>query len=95
MNTAADFPHLLDFDAHETPLGITFEDFTAEVAFITTSALMAGQPQRGLVVLFDIHQHIEGNIPYAARAKLLLANMKSPDTRPVIVSLAHCIAWQC
>ena len=57
VNTATHFPNLLDMEARQTPLGLLeFKDFTTDVAVIKKSALEAGHPEKGLVVLFDIHK---------------------------------------
>ena len=52
VNTAKDFPNLLDLERHDTPLGpLNLKNFTTDVAIVKKSALEAGHPERGLVVL--------------------------------------------
>ncbi len=36
------------------------------------------------------HRNIDDNMLEAARKRLLVANMKSWESRPVVVSLTHC-----
>ncbi len=41
------------------------------------------------------YRQIEGDALEVARKRLLVANMKSRASRPVVVSLALCKAYQC
>lgn len=49
----------------------------------------ANQPDKGLLVLFDINRYIGENDHAAALMRLLVANFKSPDTRPIVVRHVH------
>ncbi|CAL5225910.1 g8701 [Coccomyxa viridis] len=85
VNTARDYPQLLNFfPPHPSP----FESYgTTDVAVVLRSAVRAKQPEKGLLVLFDIN--VNGDMDEDAHGKALIrltvANFKSPDTRPIVV----------
>ena len=49
----------------------------------------AGRPEKGLVLLFDIRQHLTPEDVYSSRTRLLLANLHSPEEKPVVVGLIN------
>ncbi|CAL5225921.1 g8713 [Coccomyxa viridis] len=59
VDAAGSYPNLLDAETKEL-LGTDFVDSTTDVAVIKGSAIRAGRPEKGLVLLFDIRQHLQG-----------------------------------
>ncbi|CAL5225911.1 g8702 [Coccomyxa viridis] len=83
VNTARDYPELLNFFRPEPSL----YDFygTTDVAVVQRSAVRARQPEKGLLVLFDISRDISEVDHAKAMMRVLVANLKSPETRPIVV----------
>ena len=77
INTATCFPNLLDMEARQTPLGLLeFKDFTTDVAVIKKSVLEAGHPEKGLVVLFDIHKYVHSFIHQSQTGRQAVHQMR-------------------
>ena len=84
MDAANLNPYLLSYDGLET-LGRTFRG-TTDVVVADRVAVRTRCPQMGLRVLFKLKKAITDSDVVPARARVLLANLHSPDNRPVMVS---------
>ena len=84
MNAARDYPELLS--CHTLGYNITA---TTDILAINRSAVRDGLPQSGIRLLMDIKQAIATPDVNQAQARLLLGNLHSPDSRPVLVGYIH------
>jgi len=80
-------PHLLSYDGLET-LGRNFRG-TTDVLVADSSAVRALQPELRMRLLFELKKGVVNSDVIRAQASLVLANLLSPDTRPMMVSLEH------
>ena len=85
VDAANRHPQLLSYDGLET-LGRNFRG-TTDVLVANRSAIRARQPGLGMRLLFKLKKVIKDSDVIHAQASLLLANLHSPDTRPMLVSL--------
>ena len=87
VDTAKDHPHLLQYFGLCT-LGFDF-DGTIDVVVTHRQAIALGKPERGLRLLFDLREIVTESDIIRAQAKVLLANLLSPEQRPALVSSKH------
>lgn len=87
VDAANRHPQLLSYDGLET-LGRNFRG-TTDVLVANRSAVRALQPERGMRLLFELKKEVTKSDVIKAQARLLLANLHSPDSRPMMVSLEH------
>ena len=81
---AARHPELLMYDGLET-LGRKFKG-TTDVVLANRSAIRTLQPERGLRLLFKLKKAVEKADVIQVQASMLLANVHSPELRPMMVS---------
>lgn len=87
MDAANRHPQLLSYDGRET-LGRNFKG-TTDVLVADRAAIRARQPGLGMRLLFELKKKLADSDVIQAQASLLLANLHSPETRPMMVSLEH------
>ncbi len=81
VNAAQDYPEFL---SHQT-LGYNITA-TTDILAAERSAINAGMPQKAMRLLMDIRKTIARSDVDQAQARLLLSNLHSPKSRPVVVS---------
>ena len=79
-----DQPPLLRYGGAVT-LGRDY-DGTTDAAVANCSAIRAGQPERGLQLLFDVRSLVTAADVTKAQARVLLGNLLSPEERTTLVS---------
>lgn len=82
---AAKDQDLLSFAGSET-LGFNFKG-TTDVLVAIREAIKDLLPNRGMLLLIELKKQLTSTAVLQAQARLLLANLHSPETRPVMVSL--------
>ena len=82
---AARDPQLLSYDGLET-LGRKFKG-TTDVLLASRSAIRTLQPELGMQLLFQLKKAFVRADVFKAQASMLLANLHSPESRPMLVSL--------
>ena len=87
VDAANHYPKLLSYDGMET-LGRNFRG-TTNVVVADRVAIRARLPGRGMRLLFELKKKLEDRDIIQAQASLLLANLHSPELRPVMVSAKH------
>ncbi len=96
VNAAKDYPELLSCYA----LGYNISA-TTDVLAADATALRAGKPQTGMRLLMDIKEAVAASDIRQGQARVLLGNLHSPESRPVLVrwapnsSLAICALQTC
>jgi len=83
---AARHPQLLSYDARET-LGRIFKGTTA-VLLASRAAIRLDEPEREMQLLFELKKAVSKANMIQAQATMLLANLHSPESRPLLVCLA-------
>ena len=82
---AAKYPQLLSYDGLET-LGRSFKG-TTDVLLASRAAIRLSQPERKMLLLFELQKTISKYDMIQAQAIMLLANLHSPESRPLLVCL--------
>lgn len=105
---AAKHPQLLTYYSGSETLGRKFKG-TTDVVLADRMAIRTFQPERGLRLLFELKKAVEKADVIQAQASMLLANVHSPELRPMMVSpdpslsqvrvlrltcLQSCIVWE-
>ena len=60
---------------------------TTDVAICSRDSVAGESPQLGLSLLLELKKKRSSEATVQARATLLMANLHSPDSRPILVSL--------
>ena len=81
VDAAQDYPELLSGPM----LGYNITSATTDVLASERSAVSAGSPQTSMRLLMDIRRTITRSDVDKAQARLLLGNLRSPESRPVMV----------
>ncbi len=84
VDAAKEYPDLLSYYGRET-LGANFTG-APDLLAASRSAIKAHQPEKGMHLLIDVWKTVGRSEMARAQAKLLLANVHSPDTKPAMVS---------
>ena len=87
VDAAQDHPQLLSHEGGKR-LGFTFKGTTDLMATTKRSAGGANWPRKGMRLLMDIKPHITRCDIHQAQARLVLGNIHSPESRPVMVRFA-------
>ena len=86
VDAAQDYPELLSGPM----LGYNITAATTDVLAADRSAVSAGSPQKAMRLLVDIRRTIARSDVDQAQARLLLGNLRSPESRPVLVRSPLC-----
>ncbi len=86
VDAAQEYPELLSGPM----LVYNITGATTDVLAAERSAVSAGSPQKAMRLLMDVRRTIARSDVNQARARLLLGNLRSPESRPVLVRPPVC-----